>query len=329
MKRLKTLTLLTTLAVLVCSCNAPEKNETVAVIFDTDMGPDYDDVGALAMLHALADKGEAEILATVASTRYEGVAAVLDVLNTYFNRPDLPIGVAGPNGLTLKDWQHWTDTLIAKYPHRIISNSEVPGAVSLYRKILSQQPDSSVTIITVGFLTNIADLLQSGPDEHSLLTGLELVKRKVNKLVSMAGRFPSGSEFNVKEDAAAAKHVFENFPRPVIYSGVEIGFRIKTGLPLIGNQLISDSPVKDVFRIGIASAEEDRDGRMSWDQTAVLVAVRGHKPWYTLTEGRITVDAQGNNSWDENLRGQFYLQEATPPGEVEDLINDLMQHQPN
>ena len=39
----------------------------VSVIFDTDMGPDYDDVGALALLHALADSGEVRILATVSS----------------------------------------------------------------------------------------------------------------------------------------------------------------------------------------------------------------------------------------------------------------------
>ena len=64
-----------------------------AVIFDTDMGPDYDDVGAIAMLHAFADEGSANILATIASTKYDGVAEVLDVFNTYFNRPDVPVGV--------------------------------------------------------------------------------------------------------------------------------------------------------------------------------------------------------------------------------------------
>ena len=40
---------------------AQTAKKPVPVIFDTDMGPDYDDVGAIAMLHALADKGEATI----------------------------------------------------------------------------------------------------------------------------------------------------------------------------------------------------------------------------------------------------------------------------
>ena len=44
------------------------------VIFDSDMGPDYDDVGAIAMLHNFADEGSANILATIASTKYNGVA---------------------------------------------------------------------------------------------------------------------------------------------------------------------------------------------------------------------------------------------------------------
>ena len=38
-------------------------NTPVKIIFDTDIGWDCDDAGALAMLHRLCDKGEAELLA--------------------------------------------------------------------------------------------------------------------------------------------------------------------------------------------------------------------------------------------------------------------------
>src|SRR6185436_8182012 len=141
-----------------------QKSKPVSVIFDSDMGPDYDDVGAITLLHAFADSGYINILATVASTKYEGVAAVFNVLNTYFNRPDLLIGVPKGKALELKDNQHWTDTLLLKYPHRIKKNDEVLSATEVYRKTLAAQPDRSVTIITVGFLTNLADLLQSASD---------------------------------------------------------------------------------------------------------------------------------------------------------------------
>ena len=47
----------------------PLFSEPVKIIFDTDMLTDFDDVGALACLHALADAGECEILATVSCRR--------------------------------------------------------------------------------------------------------------------------------------------------------------------------------------------------------------------------------------------------------------------
>jgi len=101
----------------ICSVSQAQKNnKRVPIIFDSDMGPDYDDVGAITLLHALADSGQAKILATIASTKYDGVACVLNVLNTYFNRPNTPIAVPKGNALTLRDWQHWTDTLIQNIP---------------------------------------------------------------------------------------------------------------------------------------------------------------------------------------------------------------------
>jgi inosine-uridine nucleoside N-ribohydrolase len=298
------------------------------VIFDSDMGPDYDDVGAITLLHAFADQGKIRILATIASTRYENVAAVLDVFNTYFHRPGLPIAVPQKHGLLLSDWQHWSDTLVAKYPHRIRSNSEAPEPVDLYRKLLAASPDGSVIIVTVGFLTNLADLLRSGPDRYSALNGHELVKKKVKRLVSMGGRFPSGKEFNIDRDATASRYTYDHWPTEVWFSGFEIGERIKAGLPLIHNQAIRNSPVKDVFRISIPLAAEDSAGRKSWDETAVLVAVNGFRPYYTLKEGRIRIAADGSNDWDESGRGQFYLVEKQDPAVVQQLINDLIQHQP-
>ncbi len=320
--------LLTMFTLSSCTRNTPSEAGRVVAIFDTDMGPDYDDVGAIAMLHAMADKGEVDILATMASTKYEGVASVLDVLNTYFGRPDLPIGIPKGDALTIRDFQHWTDTLIARYPHSIRSNAEAQDAVSLYRRILAEQPDHSVTIITVGFLTNIADLLRSSADEFSELDGRELTRKKVKQLVSMAGIFPSGIEFNVEEDAGSAKFAFENFDRPILFSGFEIGNMIKTGLPLVHDETIENSPVKDVYRISIPMADEDSAGRMSWDQTAVLVGIRGVEPWYRVQEGTIEVADDGSNSWVNDAGTHRHLIEARPAAEVQQLIDELMKHQP-
>lgn len=320
--------LLVTLIMSPLMVSSQTEKKPVSVIFDTDMGPDYDDVGAITLLHAFADKGEANILATIASTKYENVGPVLSVLNTYFKRPDLPIGVPRGEALTLRDFQHWSDTLVAKYPHAVKHNDETADAVQLYRKVLAQQPDNSVTIVTVGFLTNISNLIQSKADENSPLSGAELVDKKVNKLVCMAGKFPNGKEFNVERDAKASIHVFKNFKKPIILSGFEIGAKIKSGLPLIQNPNIKNSPVKDVFRISIPMDKQDKDGRMSWDQTAVLIAIRGTQPFYTLSCGTMTVNADGSNAWNSKGKGHCHLVEAQPSATVQKLINDLMMHQP-
>ncbi len=307
---------------------AQKTSSPTPVIFDTDMGPDYDDAGAITLLHAFADSGTINILATIASTKYEGVAAVLNVFNTYFKKPNLPIGVPSGYAVEQRDWQHWTDTLIANYPHRIKKNSEAENAVSLYRKLLAKQKDNSVTIITVGFLTNIANLLQSKPDAYSPLNGIELVKKKVKQLVSMGGKFPEGKEFNVFKDIKASQYAFAHFPKPVVFSGFEIGKEIKCGLPLIHNNAIQNDPVKDVFRISIPQAKEDSAGRMSWDEVTTLIAITGYKPFYNTQKGNIVIADDGSNTWNNKGKNQLYLIDKNSALLMQKKIDELMMHQP-
>ena len=56
----------------------------VKIILDTDMVGDYDDAGALAMLHAMADAGEAEILGVVACTPGSVSVSVIEIINRFF-----------------------------------------------------------------------------------------------------------------------------------------------------------------------------------------------------------------------------------------------------
>jgi len=322
------LLLLFTLAVLSgCGPEKP-KQEAVKIIFDTDFGPDYDDVGALAMLHALADSGKAEILATISCNRHELVGPSMDVVNTWFGRPDLPVGAPGSNALNLGAVQHWPDSLVAKYPHRIRSTAEMPDAVEVYRKILNAQPDTSVTIVTVGFLTNLDGLLSSQPDSISPLTGKELVSKKVKKLVSMAGRFPEGGEFNVDMDSTASKQVFENWPTSIIFTGFEIGWEILTGLR-VSKMEMANNPVKDVFRICIPLSEEDRNGRRSWDETAVLIAVYGTRGFFSTVPGTITINQDGTNGWINSANGKHsYVVQEMPVDQMAKFIEDRMMHIP-
>jgi len=308
--------------------SADKKSKPARIIFDTDMGPDYDDVGALAFLHAMADSGKAVILATVASNKQELVAPSIDVLNTYFGRSDLPVGAPKTPGVNMGSSQHWADSIVAKYPHDILSTSQTPDAVDIYRQVLGKEADNSVTLVTVGFLTNLANLLNSKPDNNSPLDGKELVGKKVKRLVSMAGWFPSGKEFNIYMDSVASKFVFENWPGEIIFTGFETGSKIHTGIKLI-NSDIKNSPVKDVFRISIPMSEEDKNGRMSWDETAVLIGVYGTEGFFDTVRGKIIINKDGSNTWEEKSNGNhFYVKMKKPADEIGDFIEARMMHQP-
>ena len=305
-----------------------KSGSSVKIMFDTDLGPDYDDVGALAFLHAMADSGRVEILATVTSNKHELVAPSINVINTYFGRAELPIGAPKSAGVSLGSSQHWADSITSKYPHTIKSTNEVPDAVEIYRKTLNAQPDKSVTIVTVGFLTNLGNLLKSPPDNISPFSGKELVMKKVKSLVSMAGKFPAGKEFNIYMDSTASVYVYKNWPGEIIFTGFEIGWEIRTGLRLIKSD-IKNSPVKDVFRISIPLSEEDKVGRMSWDETAVLIGVYGTRGFFDTVRGRIIVNPDGSNSWEDNPGGkQIYVKQKMPVKEMSSFIENRMMHVP-
>ncbi|MCK9413389.1 MAG: nucleoside hydrolase [Prolixibacteraceae bacterium] len=313
------------------SCTTPHKPETTApikIILDTDIGPDFDDVGAVAVLHAMADSGQVEILGIMACNKDSLVVPTIDVLNTYFDRPAIPVGAPKSKGVKMGPNKQWPDSIVAHYPHKIRSTNGAPDAVAQYRKILSAQPDGSVTIVSIGFITNLNNLLQSTSDQISNLNGTDLVARKVKKLVSMAGWFPKGKEYNVYMDSTASKYCFEHWPTPVIFTGFEIGDKVKTGLTLVGST-IRNNPVKDAFRIAMAGSNDDSNGHSSWDQTAVLIAIYGTEPFFTTVKGTIRVNQDGSNTWDENPEGmQYYVKMKMSPDSLAEFIERRMMHEP-
>lgn len=305
-------------------------SEPVRLILDTDMGPDYDDVGAMAVMYALADKGEVQVLATLSSNKDERSVPCIEVLNTYFRHSEMPVGAPkSEGGVFMTTWHQkkWTDVLPERYPHQTARTSEAPDAVQVYRKILSAQPDSSVVICTIGFFTNLKDLLLSKGDAYSPLSGKELVAKKVKRLVAMAGAFPQGREFNVYSDIISSRVLAENWPTEILFSGFEIGNKIFTGKRLV-EQPIEGSPVKDAYALCLA--EGDPNGRMSWDLTAVWVAIKGYAPYYEVERGTFRIlNDKGENSWTPGETGKdLRLVEKVPPEEMARLLENCMMHQP-
>src|SRR5437763_4578522 len=102
------------------------KPATIKIILDTDMETDCDDAGALAVLHALADNGECEILATVVSVRDPNSAATVDAINAYRGRAKLPLGMVKGAGVLEKS--SYAKRIAAEFPNRVKSADDVPDA---------------------------------------------------------------------------------------------------------------------------------------------------------------------------------------------------------
>src|SRR4051812_15416734 len=124
-----------------------QKAKPVKIILDTDFGNDCDDTGALAILHQMAYNGEAEILATMYPMNDEFGAAAIDVVNTYYGKPNIPIGTyKGTYVYKGKHNDFYNSRLVNNFPNDLRSGKNAPDAIALYRKVLSSQPDNSVTI---------------------------------------------------------------------------------------------------------------------------------------------------------------------------------------
>lgn len=306
------------------SATAVRAAAPVNVILDTDMSGDCDDAGALAVLHALADRGECRILAVVTNRRdlTNASAAAVDVINTYYGRPDIPIGTDKQEPTALRRRSTFTTVLRDEFPHRAGPDDTMPDALAVYRETLQAQPDGSVTICSIGSFSNLADLWQAAP---------ELVRQKVRRLVVMAGEFPMSAkpETNIATHPEPARLVAAEWPGEIIWQGDEVGRALITGAGL--KEVAKHNPVRRAFETryqflshGPAAIEK---GKPSYDQAAVLYAVRGpEKEFWTLVRGgRAELAADGNSNWVEaDGSAQAYVKIDGDPARLAAVIEELM-----
>lgn len=308
-----------------------QNKRPIPVIFDTDIAGDYDDVGAMALLHSFAAEGDIKILATISCNAFETTGPTLSLINNYFGAPDIPIGVTKRKAPYKDCPQLWAQAILNKYPHALKSNDDAVDAVKLYRKILSASDDHSVVIITVGFFTNLSDLFDTAPDEYSSLSGKDLIAKKVKRVVSMATGMEegkkSGREYNVYVDVESAKKFFAVWNTPVFLSPFEVGEKIHTGIRLINSDSITNSPVKEAYSIALTK-DRNTIGRCSWDQTAVLVAAKGVDPYFNVTMLNMKITNDGTNVIIPGKRFH-YLSLKHPPEIVAKVIEEYMMKQPS
>ena len=301
MKRLLFIAFLPLLMMASACSDRVAQEESLRVIFETDIGNDIDDALALDMLYKYVQQGEIDLLAVMLNKCAPAPAEYMDIMNTWYGYPELPVGVVR-NGSD-DAWGQYAQDLVdlkSKDGAPMFARSHsgydnLPDAHILYRQILAQQPDNSVVIASVGFSTNLARLLDTPADKYSPLTGKELVARKVKLLVPMAGHMADSTycEYNVIKDIPSAQNVFAQWPTPIVVSPFELGKEIKYP----GESMANDfawaplHPMVESYRAwGKGNILYDRP---TWDLTAVLYAVEGDR-WFTMSEpGRVEITEKG------------------------------------
>ena len=177
------------------SRSAAPAPEPIRLIVETDMGNDIDDALAFDLIYKAMDDGRVDLLAIGNHKLSPTATDYIDILNTWYGYPDIPLAQS-PTPVLNDHAPDYTAAVCAMTREdgspafaRSKTPEQIEDPVTLYRRTLAAQPDRSVTVLSLGFATELAKLLDSPADDISPLTGRELVARKVKTLSIMAGSY--------------------------------------------------------------------------------------------------------------------------------------------
>lgn len=300
-------------------------SSTPLVIYDTDMGPDVDDVLALAMLHSYEKQGRIELAAVTISRDSTAGAKYSDAVNHFYGRPDIPIGVY--RGGTDEPYDDGVSFISRadSWPQDIGSQGRIQDGYKIIRQVLADAGESGreVIIIQTGFSGNTSALMNSGGDDISGRSGVDLAKDHVKLLSIMAGtetrRFV---EFNVENDLSSARNLFAKWPAPLALSPFELGNAIHYPYSSITRDFgwVDRHPVREAYEFRDLSWHQD-SGRYynmkSWDLTSVMYAIEPPDRYFYRSDwGLVRMDGSGYTSFQagEGIhqmldRGANYSQE--------------------
>lgn len=244
---------------------------------------------------------------THSSAHHKNSPLQASAINTYYNNPHIPISALQPftDEIYVDDYfflrSDYASKLAVHFPN--FNNSlqkedddTIPSSststnetktntletpLEMYTRLLESTPEpNSITIISLGFLTNLATLLNT-------TSGYELVQQKVHEIIIMGGTYPGpGWEFNFGEFPSATKTVLENFPSNVrvTFSGFELGGVVFSGGGLKQKKCDEEedkegeeekeSPIRAAYEWYVGRCSTLRE---SWDPITTLYGILGLK----------------------------------------------------
>ena len=316
-------------------------SDVIPVILDTDIGGDIDDAFALALLHVFESRGVCKLLAVATTNVNPAVAGYVAAFNARYGRPEIPVGVGKG-----RDYDSYLSAITSQrnaageleYP--IPEGFKAREAVPLLRETLAAAKDRSVVIIQIGACSNLTALLDSPGDAASPLDGRKLVEKKVRLVSVMGGAFTVDKtasdyaerrDWNMSCDLPAAQKFVREWPGKIVFSGSEIGDRIRMNPINLKNDYSGRSKIlHDSY--GYWAAKNTSEGfnhrRPTWDLTSVLFVTRPEKGrgYYSLSEpGEVYLDNGGITRFlsGPSKNHRCFLQDETQRVRVAEAFADL------
>jgi AraC-like DNA-binding protein/inosine-uridine nucleoside N-ribohydrolase len=296
------------------------------IIFDTDLGCDPDDVAALSMLNIYKNEGLCDILCVTHCRDYAYALAAIDAINNFYGNSDIPIGELKVLGTQRKDEEKYSKIIADGFYNSGLKRGDSPEAYRLMREKLAAS--ENVKIVCVGPLTNLARLIESGADEYSPLSGVELIEERVTEIVIMGGNFRHKTytlgnsewrvEYNFGCDLEAVKTVAASDTVTATFIDIELGYNVLTFENVFAS--LVKTPLKEAFLdMGVTKRE-------SWDPITVLYAVEGLSGLYKYSPmGDISIDERDESVFTENENGKSrYLLEVADKEAIAAFLNARM-----
>jgi inosine-uridine nucleoside N-ribohydrolase len=270
--------------------------------------------------------GSIELIGIVITSDDPYAPSCASAMSSFYHLPDIPIGYLKDQP-KLNNHSRYTRLIADEFPHQLNAWQDAEEAASLYRRLLAQNADESVVIVTIGHLTSLQQLLQSNADAVSPLSGQELAKQKVSRWLCMGGHFPEGKEANFyRPDPLSTVYCVNNWQKEVIFCGWEIGNKIITGGSNLKQALNPTHPLYRGYELYNNFA-----GRPSWDQVAVLLLTDQGTQFFNYQRGKCLVETDGSNGWQKKVRGRHkyaIFKASADVSALSGIVESLMTRKP-
>lgn len=315
--------------------NFPCSSRTPIIIEDDNKG-DPDGMESFYQAIKWQDWGCAQLLAMVADSPYSGFgiysAPAMEAELVYAKHPEIPVGAnltSAPTTDTSGSANGWVQAVVTQFrPGDVGAN--YPACAATYRKALAHATTNSVVIVLTGYTPCLLQMLATGADSISPLTGVQLAQQKAKEIVVVAGYWsvndPAQPEFNAVNDRVGyntllATWTSQNGYPPMYFVDFFDAIYANSGPATYASTTVDPSlealVVGNVDCVGYGTCVQGRQ-RPTWGQIGILFAVWGaaHNgtTYYTLSaNGTGTINAStGDSSFSTGTAsGQYVLTMST------------------